>query len=118
MTKGIQKSNIEELIDFLRNHPNSSKFLPSVIKSYEQLKKRIKKCELPDDYVLEQIQQVISERFVVSENDLMELLNLNKEEVRSRLKFLESNFSDYFSIDRLDKYDWIIYKTKEGLING
>jgi hypothetical protein len=117
MSNEIKKSDIEQLIEFLRGHPNSSKFLPSILKSYESTKKRIEGCNMSEDKILRQIRQVLSEQFVVSEKNFMELLDLTQEELRSRLKYLQSNYSNYFSLDKLDKNNWIIYITREGLKN-
>lgn len=72
---------------------------------------------LADDSILIKICQILSNELVVKEKRFEEFLMLSKEEVRSRLVYLVGKYPDSFSIDRLDNESWIIYITKEGLIN-
>lgn len=118
LSKNIKRSSLEDLIDFLLYHPKAAKYLPSVLKAYKENQTRLKQFDLADDPFLVQICQILSNELVVKEKRFEELLKLSKAEVRSRLISLVEKYSDSFSIDRLDYENWIIYITKEGLINA
>jgi len=117
LSENIKRSALEDLIDFLMFRPQSAKFLPSVFKTYKENKTRLKQLVLDDDPILIQICQILSNELVVKEKRFEEILKLSREEVRFRLNYLVGKYPDSFSIDRLDNESWIIYITKEGLIN-
>ena len=118
LSEKIKRSALEDLIDFLIYHPQAAKFLPSLLKAYKENKNRLKQLDLNNDPILNQICKILSNELVVKENRFKKILRLSKEEVRSRLKYLVGKYPDSFSIDRLDNENWVIYITKEGLINA
>ena len=117
LSENIKRSALEDLIDFLLYRPQAAKYLPSVLKEYKENQARLKQFDLADDPILIQICQILSNELVVKEKRFEDFLMLSKEEVRSRLIYLVGKYPDSFSIDRLDNKNWIIYITKEGLIN-
>ena len=117
LSENIKRSALEDLIDFLLYRPQAAKYLPSVLKEYKENQARLKQFDLADDPILIQICQILSNELVVKEKRFEEILMLLREEVRSRLIYLVGKYPDSFSIDRLDNKNWIIYITKEGLIN-
>ncbi len=118
MSENIKRSALEDLIDFLLCRPQAAKYLPSVLKAYKKNKIRLKLFDLDDDPILIQICQILSNELVVREKRFEEILKLSREEARSRLKYLVEKYPNSFSIDRLNNESWVIYITKEGLINA
>ena len=117
LSENIKRSALEDLIDFLMLRPGAGKYLPSVIKMYKENKTRLKQFVLDDDPILIQICQILSNELVVKEKRFEKILKLSREELRFRLNYLVGKYPDSFSIDRLNEESWIIYITKEGLIN-
>ena len=118
MSENIKRSALEDLIDFLLYRPQAAKYLPSVLKAYKKNKARLKQFDLAEDPILIQICQILSNELVVKEKRFEEILKLSRDEVRSRLIYLIGKYPGSFSIDRLDNESWVIYITKEGLINA
>ncbi len=117
LSENIKKSALEDLIDFLRSRPQAAKYLPSVLEAFDDNKTRLKQFILDKDPILIQICQILSNELVVKEKRFEEILKLSREEVRFRLNYLVRKYPGSFSIDRLENESWIIYITKEGLIN-
>ena len=118
MSKNIKRSALEDLIDFLLYRPDAAKFISSILKAYKENKVRLKQFDLADDPILIQICQILSNELVVKQKRIEKILKLSREEVQSRLIYLVDKYPDSFSIDRLDNENWVIYITKEGLINA
>lgn len=117
MSDNIKRSALEDLIDFLIFRPEAGKYLPSVLKAYKENKTRLKQFDLDEDPILIQIIQILSNELVAKEKRFEEILKLSKEEVRYRLNYLVGKYPNSFSIDRLHNENWVIFITKEGLIN-
>ena len=113
-----KKSGMEELIEFLLYRPQAAKFVNSIFNSYKDNKIKLKDLDLEDDPILTRICIILNNELVVKEKRLRKIMNLTKQEIRSRLQYLIKKYPSRFTIDYFDQNCCIIHITKEGLIHA